>query len=85
MVDAAALFHWSAPRGRVLYIQEFTEHYEMALISDHGGVKPPAQTSSKTHMAAGSGSRPVPSKYKIESSAPMDPKTLGRDVPGSLT
>jgi hypothetical protein len=34
--------------------------------------------------AVGSGSRPTPSKIDIETSAPEDPHTLGRDVPGSL-
>jgi hypothetical protein len=38
----------------------------------------------ETHISAGSGSRPTPSKYKTETSAPMDPHTQGRDVPGSL-
>ncbi len=56
----------------------------MALISDHGGVKPPAQTSKKVHIPAGSGSRPVPSKTKIESSAPTEPRTLGRAPAGWL-
>lgn len=56
----------------------------MALISEQGGVKAPAQSSREQHTAVGSGSRPVPSKIKIESSAPTNPKTLGRDVPGSL-
>lgn len=40
--------------------------------------------SATVHMAAGTGSRPVPSKYKIETSAPEDAHTQGRDVPGSL-
>lgn len=56
----------------------------MALISDQGGVKAPAQSSRSQDTSVGSGSRPVPSKIKIESSAPTNPKTLGRDVPGSL-
>lgn len=56
----------------------------MGIISDSPSVKPPPQTSSRTHVDAGSGSRPTPSKYKIDTSAPANPKTLGRDVPGSL-
>lgn len=50
----------------------------MGLISDHGGVKPPAQSSREQNTSVGSGSRPVPSKIKIESSAPENPLTLGR-------
>lgn len=56
----------------------------MALISDQGGCKAPPQSSRPQNTAVGSGSRPVPSKIKIPSSAPMNAKTLGRDVPGSL-
>ena len=56
----------------------------MALISEKGGVKAPAQSSRPQNTAVGSGSRPVPSKIKIDSSAPANPKTLGRDVAGSL-
>lgn len=41
--------------------------------------------SASQNTAAGSGSRPVPSKYKLPSSAPTDPKTLGgRKTAGSL-
>lgn len=35
-------------------------------------------------FAVGSGSRPTPSKIKIDTTAPSDPKTLGRSVPGAL-
>lgn len=43
------------------------------------GVDPPQ------NVAVGSGSRPTRSKYPIETSMTgVDPKTLGRDVPGSL-
>jgi hypothetical protein len=56
----------------------------MALISDQGGLKAPAQSSRPQNTAVGSGSRPTPSKIEIKSSAPMDPHTLGRDTPGSL-
>lgn len=41
-------------------------------------------SSMKQGTAVGSGSRPGPSRVKIPTSAPMDPKTLGRKVPGSL-
>jgi len=62
------------------------EEKVMALISDSnkGGVTPPPQTSRMNNYAVGSGSRPVPSKVKIESSAPENARTLGRDVPGWL-
>lgn len=50
----------------------------MALISQKGGVMPPAQSSRPQNTAVGSGSRPTPSSIKIESSAPSDPLTLGR-------
>jgi hypothetical protein len=57
----------------------------MALISDADkALKPEAQSSSPTHTAAGSGSRPTPSRFKIADSAPTEPHTLGRDVAGSL-
>ncbi|HEV2097804.1 MAG TPA: hypothetical protein VGR45_02630 [Stellaceae bacterium] len=39
----------------------------------------------KQNVEAGSGSRPTRSMYPIETSMTgIDPKTLGRDVPGSL-
>ena len=56
----------------------------MGMISDQGGVKAPAQSSAPQNTSVGSGSRPTPSRIKIESSAPTSPQTLGRDVPGSL-
>ncbi len=56
----------------------------MALISDHGGVKAPPQTSHGQNTAVGSGSRPTPSRIKIDSSAPHKPQTLGRDPGGAL-
>ena len=34
--------------------------------------------------AVGSGSRPTEGKTTTPTSAPMEPKTLGRDTPGSL-
>lgn len=50
----------------------------MALFESKGAVKAPAQSSRPQNTAVGSGSRPVPSKVKIETSAPSDPRTLGR-------
>lgn len=41
-------------------------------------------SSMKQNTSVGSGSRPGPSKVKIATSAPMDPKTLGRKTPGAL-
>lgn len=56
------------------------------LISEQGsGVKAPKQSSSKVYNECGSGSRPTPSKHKIQTSAPTDPRGLGRRVPGALT
>jgi len=57
----------------------------MALISPSPTIGKDKQPSSASmNTAVGSGSRPTPSKYKIMTSAPSNPKTLGRDVPGSL-
>lgn len=56
------------------------------LISEQAsGVKAPAQSSTKVYSECGSGARPVPSKHKIRTSAPTDPRGLGRRVPGALT
>lgn len=53
--------------------------------SDPGGVRPSNKgTSMPQNTSVGSGSRPGPSKINIPTSAPADPHTLGRDVPGSL-
>ncbi|GAC1664489.1 MAG: hypothetical protein PVS3B2_00180 [Candidatus Dormibacteraceae bacterium] len=41
-------------------------------------------TSMKQNTAVGSGSRPGPSKVKIATSAPSDPKGLGRKPAGAL-
>ena len=56
----------------------------MSIISDKGGVKAPAQSSRGQNTAVGSGSRPTASSIKIDSSAPTNPKTLGRSTPGAL-
>lgn len=50
--------------------------------ADKGGVRPPAQSSKPQNTAVGSGSRPAGGKIAIETSAPSDPHTLGRSVPG---
>lgn len=57
----------------------------MALISpsptiavEHG------KASASQNTSVGSGSRPTSSKIKIPTSAPTDPHTLGRSVPGAL-
>jgi len=50
------------------------------------GVQPPAQSSAKVFEPAGSGSRPVASRYPIPTSAPKDPHGLdGRKTPSALT
>ena len=57
---------------------------DMALWSgaDHGGVKPTdVGTSAKKNTEVGSGSRPTPSRYKIETSSPEDARTNGKDPP----
>lgn len=56
----------------------------MAILSNTPTMKAPMQTSRPQNTAVGSGSRPTKSMVTIPTSAPMDPKTLGRDVPGSL-
>lgn len=52
--------------------------------ADKGVVKAPAQSSAPQNTSVGSGSRPTKSRMSIETSAPSNPHTLGRDVPGSL-
>lgn len=49
-----------------------------------GGVMPPAQTSAKVWTPAGTGSRPTKSSFNTPTSAPKDPRTLGRATPGWL-
>ena len=48
-----------------------------AMPQHHGG-------SQEQNTAVHSGSRPTPSKIKIETSAPENPHTQGRDVEGWL-
>lgn len=54
--------------------------------NDVGGVRPPSTGGSMPqNTSVGSGSRPeAQSKIGIPTSAPANPHTLGRDVPGSL-
>ena len=57
----------------------------MALISKSPTISVDKQPSSASvSIACGSGSRPTKSMYKLPTSAPADPKGLGRDIPGSL-
>lgn len=57
----------------------------MALISESGKTLPhPGGTSAPQNTAVGGGSRPTPSRHKIPSSAPDDPRTLGRAPAGWL-
>lgn len=51
---------------------------------DVGGVRPPKQTSMPQNTAVGSGSRPTMSKVMIETTAPANPHSLGREPPGAL-
>jgi len=55
------------------------------LKGEKGGTKPSeVGTSAKVYNECGSGSRPTPSKYTIESSAPADPHLIRGDVKGAL-
>lgn len=49
-----------------------------------GGVMAPGQSSAKVYDPAGSGSRPVASRYPIMTSAPADPYTRGAAPAGYL-
>jgi hypothetical protein len=57
---------------------------EVNIISDSPHMPQEHGDSAMQNTSVGSGSRPTPSKFKIDTSAPEDPHTLGRDVPGSL-
>ena len=50
----------------------------MGIISGSPTIKPAKGTSAAQNTAVGSGSRPTKSKMKIDTSAPLDPHTLGR-------
>jgi len=56
----------------------------MALISKSPTIAHPKGSSMKQNTSVGSGSRPTSSRVKIETSAPSNPKTLSRSVPGAL-
>lgn len=56
----------------------------MAIWSNSPTLKHAKESSTPQHTAVGGGSRPTSSKHKIETSAPEDPRTLGRMVPGAL-
>ncbi|HEX5321484.1 MAG TPA: hypothetical protein VFW46_20170 [Stellaceae bacterium] len=56
----------------------------MAKLFDGPSLPAPKGSSAPQNTAVGSGSRPVPSKIKIANSAPSDPATQGRSVPGAL-
>lgn len=56
----------------------------MPIWSSSPTLKPPAQSSATQNTSVGSGSRPTPSRYKIETSAPTEPRMLDRGVPGAL-
>lgn len=56
----------------------------MSIISKSPSLPQEHGTSAAQNTAVGSGSRPTKSSMKIDTSAPMDPKTLGRDPGGSL-
>lgn len=56
----------------------------MARVSKSPTIAHMKGSSAKQMTATGSGSRPTPSKMKIATSAPSDPKGLSRKPPGSL-
>lgn len=56
----------------------------MAIIKGDGAIKAPAQSSRPQNTSVGSGSRPTASKIKIDTSAPKEPRTLGRAPSGWL-
>lgn len=56
----------------------------MAIWSDSPHMSQPKGTSAKQNTSVGSGSRPTKSMFKIETSAPSEPRLLDRGVPGAL-
>jgi hypothetical protein len=58
----------------------------MSILKKNGGmVRPPSQSSAKTFMPVGSGSRPTMSKHELPTSAPSAPRHLdSRHVKGAL-
>lgn len=57
----------------------------MSLLNIKPGLRAPDMGKSiQNNDAIGTGSRPVPSRVKIETSEPSDAHTMGRGVPGAL-
>lgn len=56
----------------------------MGIISKSPAMPQEKGTSSPQNTSVGSGSRPTPSTFKTKTSAPENPRTLGRDPGGSL-
>lgn len=54
----------------------------MKITHDAPHMTPPPQGIRMQNTSVGSGSRPTMSKIKIDTSAPPDPHTLGRESPG---
>lgn len=60
------------------------EDKTVKIFSDSPSPMPERPDSRIVYNIVGSGSRPTKSKIDIETSAPEDAHTQGRDVPGSL-
>lgn len=56
----------------------------MARVSKSPTIAHSKGSSMRQGTSVGSGSRPTPSKVKIPTSAPQDPKGLGRKTAGAL-
>lgn len=56
----------------------------MSIISNSPTLSGPKGTSAPQNTSVGSGSRPTPSRFKIDTSAPKEPRMLDRGVPGAL-
>lgn len=56
----------------------------MGIISKSPTIKPSKGTSAPQKTAVGSGSRPTKSKIMLDTSAPSQPRTLGRAPGGWL-
>ena len=54
------------------------------IISDSPTLKAMKEKSASQNTAVGSGSRPTKSKIKLDTSAPSEPRTLGRAPGGWL-
>jgi hypothetical protein len=60
------------------------ERATVGIFSNSPTLKAPAQSSAPQNTSVGSGSRPTPSRFKIKTSAPDEPRMLDRMVPGAL-